>query len=580
MRMHPYRRSTIISKQPTSTHAINNDLNTIHGMDRLDDMSVSIDLSDNEHDYATSIMNEIVKQKEDDEYLSSVISIGGIDIMLRFLMYNKTLPASNKLSQDGNSPLGLRTKKYALKVLHTLLKVNTTESRQQGKKLAHDWEFLSHLLELCLLGYASHAATVLLSYLTRHHDCIVDLAKFENQLSNMTAEQLVNFCCILTPFYLVKFSTQIKDSNQAILLRIPRFLENLVNIACDVSHHMQFTVLGALSTCLRGKHQRQVCKILVEMGFINKFSKMFMAFMKNHTSYANNSPPGRMKHIIIGFALDCLQSFCEGVPSKYMLLSRAEQREVQHANEKLEEQYQDADCNNVNMLHNDKELLSYISSCIVTFQIQLSGVSYFSEMPEVLASFLRGGSHCLQMYLSRRGFLDWLVTMISSVNDPELLLSMYAVIAELVMFNPILYKELGQSLIRKQTFWIFFKKLKDKNIFAKSTRLMEALILTSDMSYDQESSDDTQCRLTEHINSYKIEYLKTLLQFISMNDTPRPMVETAMTILTTANKRKQLPQYLQELANKCSTDYSGCGLLYHFKMHSSNGRKTLNWTKL
>ena len=568
MRMHPYRRSTIISKQLTSAH-VNNDqhLNMVHDLARLDNMSVYIDLSKREYFHAQTIMLYIVKQKEDNKYISSVVSNGGIDIMLRFLMYNKTLPASNRLSQDENLSLRTKTKSIALKVLHTLLSA-TTESRQQGKKLAHDWEFLSYLLELCLLHESSHAATILLSDLTKYHDCILDLTKIESLLSNINAEQLANFCRILSPLYSVKFSTQIQDSNQAILLRIPKFLEHLVNIACSLGHTMQVTALGGLATCLKGKHQTQVCQVLVEVGFIKKFSKMFMAFVEKPFRGVLcvrecNYPLENMGQILIDLALDCLQSFCDGVPSKYMLLSRAE---VQYINRKLEAQYQDANCDSVNMFYNDIQLLRYISYRVVTFQTKFHEVSYLSNMLMVLASFLRGGPHCLQMYLSRRGLLNWLITMISSEDDPELLTCMYAVIAELVTFNPILYTELGQTLIRKQTFKTFFKKLKDEYVFANSTRLMEALILTSDMSYDhQESSDDTQCKLTEHIHSYKIEYLKTLLQFISMNDTTRPMVETVMTILTTANKRKQLPQYLQELANKCSTDYSGCGLFISFQ---------------
>ena len=98
MRMHPYRRSTIISKQLTSAH-VNNDqhLNMVHDLARLDNMSVYIDLSKREYCHAQTIMLHIVEQKEDNKYISSVINIGGIDIMLRFLMYSKTLPASNKL---------------------------------------------------------------------------------------------------------------------------------------------------------------------------------------------------------------------------------------------------------------------------------------------------------------------------------------------------------------------------------------------------------------------------------------------------------------------------------------------------
>ena len=158
---------------------------------------------------------------------------------------------------------------------------------------------------------------------------------------------------------------------------------------------------------------------------------------------------------------------------------------------------------------------------------------------------------------------------------------MYAVIAELVAFNPTLYKELGQSLIRKHTCETFFKKLKDEYIFANSTRLMEVLILTNDMCCgQQESSDDTQCKLTKHINSYKIEYLKTLLEFINMNDNTKPMIETVMTILTTANKRKQLPQYLQELAKKCSTAYSGCGLFISFQDAFFKWQKDIELEKL
>ena len=229
VRMHPYRRPTIISKQQTSTHAKNNDqyLNMVNDLARLDDMSVSIDLSRNEHHYAVSVMEEIVKHEEDKEYLSSVISYGCIDIVLRFLMYNKTLPASNRLSQDENGTLCLRTKVYALKVLHTLIDVKTTESHQQGKKLAHDWEFLSYLLELCLLDNTSYEATAVLYYLRNWYDCTLDFAKFENLLSNITAEQLASFCRILTPQHNVKFSTQIRDSNQAFLLRIPNFFERL-----------------------------------------------------------------------------------------------------------------------------------------------------------------------------------------------------------------------------------------------------------------------------------------------------------------------------------------------------------------
>ena len=572
MRMHPYRRPAIISKQLTSA-LVNNDqhLNMIHDLARLDDMSVSIDLSQNEHYYAESIMEDIyLEHNEDNEYLNSVISNGGIDIMLRFLMYNKTLPASNRLSQDENGTLSSSRKYCAVKVLHTLLKANTIESRLQGKKLANDWEFLSCLLDLCSLEFftsLSHVGTVLLSHLTNDHDCILDLAKFENVLSNFTTEQLANFCRILFPIYKVKFSTQIRDSNQAIFLKIPNFYECLVNIACNLSHHLQLNVLGGLATCLKGKHQRQVCQVLVEAGFISKFSKMFMAHLKNPDRFAHhemeNCGKGLMGQLIIAFALDCLDRFCEGVPSKYMLLSRAEQREVQYINVKLDEQYKDSDCNSLNMFHNDKQLLRYICSRVEkgrnVFRHPIYAFNYVFKMLEVLASFLRGGSHCLQMYMSRRGFLDRMITIISSEDHPESLVAAYAVIAELVIFNPILYKELAQSLIRKHTFETFFKKLKKEYVFPNSTRLMEALILTSDMSCD------TQCKLTERINSYKIEHLKTLLQFINMNDNTMPMIETVMVILTTANKRKQLPQYLQALASKCSTDYSGCRLFISFQ---------------
>ena len=160
----------------------------------------------------------------------------------------------------------------------------------------------------------------------------------------------------------------------------------------------------------------------MKVGFINKISKMFIAHVKDPDRFAvhekDNCLPGWMGLLIIAFALECLESFCEGVPSKYMLLSRVEQRELQRINGTLEKQYQDSDCTNVNMFHNDQQLLSYICSRVLSGRNVLLGeFRYLRIMLAFLAIFLRGGSYCLQMYLGRRGFLDYLIKMISSVEN-------------------------------------------------------------------------------------------------------------------------------------------------------------------
>ena len=587
VRMHPYRRQSITSTQLTSTHVVHSDqhMDIIRKLARLDAMSVCIDLPQNDHDYVMSTTRQIVQHEEDKEYLSSFISNGCIEIMLRFLMYSKTLPASNSLSQDENGSLRLRTKYCAITILHTLLKADMTENRQRGKELAHDWEFLSYLVELCLLDDTSKAATILLSCLTRNHNCTLDLAKVENLLSNITAGQLTNFCRILSPPYRVVFSTQMQDSNQAILLKIPNFLERLVDMACDLSNPLQLTILEGLATCLYGKHQRQVCQVLVEAGFVNKFATMFMAHMKNpdgFVKYENyNFAPGMMGQLIISTALECLDRFCQGVPSKYLLLSKKEHQKVQKINSTLEEQYQDADCESVAMVNNEQQLILYIYYLVATGRTKLGEFSFLSKLLQILATFLRGGSHCLQMFLSIIGLLDCLITMISSEDDLEKIAFMYNVIAELVRFNPIVYKKLSHLLIRRQHFETFVANLKNAYILFHSRSLMEALILTSDIfCSDQEVNEDIQCNLTKHIQSYKIEYLKLLLQAISMSNYSVPSIETVMTILATANKRKQLPQYLKALADECSTDYCGCGVFVSFKDAFLKWQKDIELDKL
>ena len=602
-RMHPYARpSTGRQIQPPSTHSASNDeqKNMISYMTTLDVMSISITSNKLQHAYCAFIMAYILERSE--EYLRSVVSYGGMDIMLRLIMYSKALPASNPLSRDESGTPCLKTKFYALKLLDKLIQLDMPESKEQGKKLANDWEFVQYLLELCLLDDTSNIASILLSYLTRHHGCILDLTKVENlylMLSNATEEQLANFCRILSPLYSVKFSTA-QDSNQASLLDHPNFLEHLVDMACDLNNSMQVTVLGALATCLKGAHQTEVCQVLVEAGFMNKFSKMFMNHMKNPDDYEEQRRPEEMmrpnitsaaleslqgqncskemmRPNITFAALECLQGFCEGTISKYLVLSKKELQDMKFLNRRLEGRYQDADCEALgeeHIMHNDCDLLTYICYLVRTNQAQMGGFSYTLKLLKVLESLLSGAAPCLQMYLCIEGILDYLIKLVLNTNDPQPLAIIFDVIAEHIKFNPRLYNQLKQSLRKRHIFEAFFQMMNDDYVFANSTKLMESLVFTQDTFISQEKSHE------ETSISKRMEYVKTLLQIISMSANTGKMIATAMKILVHANKRKQLPQYLKVLAAKCSTDFSGCGLFVSFKDAFQEWQKRMELDKV
>ena len=575
MRMHPYRRPiTSLTTLATSSHAGNNNQHQslMFNLTRLDDISISIDVPESQHNFAMQHLKYFLREGSQ-LHLQSVIKYGGIDIMLRFIMYSKTLPHSNRLSQDASGTLNLLRKRYALDVLLRLLQINTPESQQKGRALAKDQEFLNYLLELCLLEDTSISASMLLSYLTRHHDCFLDFAKAENfpsLLAKASKGQLVNFCNILLPLYKVKFSTQ--DSNQAILLKIPYFLEYLVDMACDSSNPLQYTVLGALYTILKGKHRAEVCQVLAKVSFGKKLLQIFTHEIQNgHRCEENcedDCPIMRIGKNIISMALKCLHRFVEGTPFKYSLLSKDELQLVQDINSKLEEQYQDADCERISKEHVDQNLhvLSYVCYLIVTNQTHFGEFSCLMALLKVLKSFLHGASPCFQMFIAKKGLLDCLILLMSRKNDPRQLAVIFDVIAELIRFNPILFKILSHSLIKRHKFDLFFEKMENVKNVANCTKLMQSLILTCNYAFNRhESSDDTLCFLGQLIQSYKIEYMKILLQIISIRANTGPMIETIMKVLVTENKRNHLSQVLEALANKCATDHSGCGLFLSFK---------------
>ena len=559
----------------SSKDAGNNDQHQslMFNLTSLDDIAVSIDVPETQHNFAMKHLRYFMR-KDSQMHLQSVISYGGIDIMLRLIMYNKALPDSNKLSHDVSGSPNLKRKRYALQALLRLLQVNTPESQQKGKALARDQELLNYLLELCLLEDTSISATRLLSYLTRHYDCVLDFAKAEKLpllLAKATKGQLLNLCHVLTPLHRVKFPKQ--DSNQAVLLQIPNFLENLVDMACDVSEPLQYTVLGVLFTCLEGKHRAEVCQVLAKVSFGKKLLQMFRNQIQNpHCCEGNckddDCPLMRTAQNIISTALNCLHRFVEGTPSKYSLLSKAELQKVQTINSNLEEQYQDADCERVSEKHVGQNLhvLSYVQYLIVTDQTNIGGFSILAGLLKVLKSFLHRASPCLQMFVAKKGLLDCLILLMASENDPEQLAVIFDTIAGLIRFNPMLFNKLNYSLINSETFELFIEKMTDENNFANCTKLMETLIISRDrFCNQQEAKEETLLHLAEYINSYKMEYLKTLFQVISMSTNIRPMLETIMKVLVTVNQRNCLPAFVEGLAKECATDHSGCGLFLSFK---------------
>ena len=110
---------------------------------------IDIDLPDDHYNKAICIMQHILEW--DEEYQCAAISYGAIDIMIRQISYNKLLPEGNKLYQDESGSLHLRTKAYPLRVLFSLLRV-FQDGFQQAKKLASDFEIISHISQLLIFS--------------------------------------------------------------------------------------------------------------------------------------------------------------------------------------------------------------------------------------------------------------------------------------------------------------------------------------------------------------------------------------------------------------------------------------------
>ncbi|BFZ19837.1 hypothetical protein BsWGS_22878 [Bradybaena similaris] len=605
-----------------------------------------------------------------DKFARTFSDLGGIEIMVRFLMAGTVLPRAalsriDKKSVVSESARALRIKSLILEIL---IKLNTVcvGDKPLSKELFCD-ETMNYLFSLLASKKTFVNACQLIEDILQHRKEVLDLHRITNLralIAYLDDSQLANFCRILAvaisdlDIYENKSSlfaqnkqkrskgfVNLRDINQELLLGIPDLLPRLVQIAINKEYTPRYRgmpseldcwmewidnkmadevyepqaaddfedfvggvseptsegnpmvaqqalaiteelvqrveVVYVLGLFLLGKHRKKVQRKLAELKLASGLSELFDQFiwkcqvsrsqtrhrLRGHNSSCECSPEVALK---IQF-LRLVHSFCDHSEYKHLLLSKSELNEVKKINVRaggLTLQSLDG-INKQLMCKGSRGLLTKI---VDVMKKEPTTSTFRFWLARAVESYLRGDtSYCDQIFLMRRGLLTHVAGNIveNEIRHKEILQSSFDLLGELIKFNIEAFKAFDAILATEQKFEKFVtmvnRNLVDSNMFIRSLVLSlehfrvegteKTLNFVASVEGDKGSGERRESKLVNYIGNFtrQLDYLYRLINIISVQNLTQENVSclnTTLVFLMFANKRNQLPLYLQALGEK------------------------------
>jgi len=335
-------------------------------------------------------------------------------------------------------------------------------------------------------------------------------------------------------------------------------------------------VVYVLGLFLLGKHRKKVQRKLAELKLASGLSELFDQFiwkcqvsrsqtrnrLRGHNQSCECSPEVALK---IQF-LRLVHSFCDHSDYKHLLLSKSELNEVKKINLRAGGlQLQSLD--NINkqlMCRGSRGLLTKIVE-VMKKEPTTSTFRLWFWLARAVESYLRGDtSYCDQIFLMRRGLLTHVAGNIveHEIRHKEILQSSFDLLGELIKFNIEAFKAFDAILTTDSKFEKFVamvnKSLVDSNMFIRSLILSLEHFRTEGsekVSLALGLLDQKDSKLVNYIGDFQrqLDYLYKLINIITVQNLTQENVSclnTTLVFLMFANKRSQLPRYLQALKDE------------------------------
>ncbi|RUS72825.1 hypothetical protein EGW08_019418 [Elysia chlorotica] len=615
--------------------------------------------------------------EEQDKFALSFFNLGGVEIMVRFLMAGTVFPRvalsrAEKKALVTESRRALRIKSLILEIL---IKLNTVcvGEKPLPEELTCD-DTMNYLFTLLGSRLTFVNACQLIEDILQHRREVLDL----HQITNLRAligclddSQLANFCRILAvaisdlDIYENKSSlfaqnkqkrskgfVNLRDINQELLLGIPDLLPRLVQIAINKEYTPRYMgmpseldcwmewidnqmadevyepqmpddfeefvggvsepgseghpmvaqqaltiteelvqrveVVYVLGLFLLGKHRKKVQRRLADLKLASGLSDLFDQFiwkcqvgrsqtrhrLRGHNPSCECSPEVALK---IQF-LRLVHSFCDHSDYKHLLLSKSELNEVKKINMHAGGLALPS-LDNINKQLMCKGARGLLTKIVEVMKKEPTTSTFRFWLARAVESYLRGDtSYCDQIFLMRRDLLRHVAGNIveNEIPHKEILQSSFDLLGELIKFNIVAFKAFDEILATDQKFEKFVnmvnRNLVDSNMFIRSLVLSLEHFRSEgsekSLLYDSSpcsgaggsgSGDHSPLRKESKLVGYigdftrQLEYLFKLINNISVQTLTQENVSclnTTLVFLMFANKRKQLPRYLQALRDE------------------------------
>lgn len=351
-------------------------------------------------------------------------------------------------------------------------------------------------------------------------------------------------------------------------------------------------VVYVLGLFLLGKHRKKVQRKLADLKLASGLSELFDQFiwkcqvsrsqtrnrLRGHNQSCECSPEVALK---IQF-LRLVHSFCDHSESdrryKHLLLSKSELNEIKKINLRAGDLALQS-LENINkqlMCRGSRGLLTKIVE-VMKKEPTTSTFRLWFWLARAVESYLRGDtSYCDQIFLMRRGLLTHVAGNIveNEIRHKEILQSSFDLLGELIKFNIEAFKAFDAILTTESKFDKFVtmvnKSLVDSNMFIRSLILSLEHFRAEGQDKDYvdqvvahappaalgiSGSDSKDSKLVGYIGDFhrQLDYLYKLINIISVQNLTQENVSclnTTLVFLMFANKRSQLPKYLQALKDE------------------------------
>lgn len=421
-------------------------------------------------------------------------------------------------------------------------------------------DLLSRLVDIACSKYSGHGGSLLET--PRYHGMTTELDNWMEWIDNQMSEDAFD------PPTMDDLETFIGGISEPASLNGPFVAQSGLHISLDLILRVQ--VVYVLGLFLVGKHRKKVQRKLAELNLVPGLSEMFDQFIwkcqssqRQHHYHSNRrqcecSPEVALK---IQF-LRLVHSFCDHSDFKHLLLSKSELNEIKRINAKADLCLQIDNIDTVNrqlMCKGNKGLLTKI---VEVMKKEPTASTFRFWLARAVESYLRGStSYCDQVFLLRRGLLQHIAGNIvdHDIRPKEILQSSFDLLGELCKFNVEAFRNFDKVLSTDERCEKFLevvnRNLVDSNMFIRSLVLSYEHFNSAQTEYKDYSNSES--RLLKHVSSLdmQLNYLQKLINVINVETLTQENVSclnTTLVFLMFANRKSQIPQYLQGLMTNMS----------------------------